>query len=171
MRVSMSPTRRCNCTAATAIFASTVWRRSCAISGCTASWREPTKSCGWSSAEPQERDRQGIRHLLNVALFGLASALLQIFARYSRYVSVLKWLTISLFAYVAVALVVNVPWLTVVHDMVLPKVTFSADYLTTVVALLGTTISPYLFFWQAEEEVEETKERSGAMPLDRAPEQ
>ena len=109
--------------------------------------------------------------MLYVVLFGALSGLLQIFARYSRYVSVLKWLTLSLFAYVAVALVVHVPWLTVAHDLVLPKIEFKADYLTTVVALLGTTISPYLFFWQAEEEVEETKERPGAIPLDRAPEQ
>jgi Mn2+/Fe2+ NRAMP family transporter len=72
---------------------------------------------------------------------------------------------------VAVALVVHVPWGTVLHSMVVPQVSFKADYLTVVVALLGTTISPYLFFWQAEEEVEETKERPGAVPLDRAPEQ
>jgi NRAMP (natural resistance-associated macrophage protein)-like metal ion transporter len=109
--------------------------------------------------------------MLYVILFGVASALLQIFARYSRYVSVLKWLTLSLFAYIAVALVVNVPWLTVLKGMVLPQVQFKTEYLTTVVALLGTTISPYLFFWQAEEEVEETKEREGARPLERAPEQ
>ena len=109
--------------------------------------------------------------LLYVVLFGALTGLLQVFARYSRYVSVLKWLTVSLFAYVGVALVVHVPWGTVVYDMVLPKIQWKAEYLTTVVAVLGTTISPYLFFWQAEEEVEETKERYGARPLERAPEQ
>jgi NRAMP (natural resistance-associated macrophage protein)-like metal ion transporter len=109
--------------------------------------------------------------LLYVALFGIVSALLQVFARYSRYVSVLKWLTLSLFAYVAVALVVKVPWGTVLYRMVWPKLEFNAGYLTVVVAVLGTTISPYLFFWQAEEEVEDTKERDGAKPLERAPEQ
>ncbi len=109
--------------------------------------------------------------LLYVALFGLVSGLLQIFARYSRYVSVLKWLTLSLFAYIAVALVVHVPWGTVAYRMVVPKIEFKAEYLTVVVAVLGTTISPYLFFWQAEEEVEDTKERDGAKPLERAPEQ
>ncbi len=109
--------------------------------------------------------------MLYVVLFGAVSGLLQIFARYSRYVSVLKWLTLSLFAYVGVALVVHVPWLRVLQGMVLPKIQFNAAYLTVVVALLGTTISPYLFFWQAEEEVEDTKERDGAKPLERAPEQ
>jgi Mn2+/Fe2+ NRAMP family transporter len=109
--------------------------------------------------------------MLYVILFGLASALLQIFARYSRYVSVLKWLTLSLFAYIGVALVVHVPWGTVAYNLVLPKIQLKAEYLTVVVAVLGTTISPYLFFWQAEEEVEDTKERPGAKPLQRAPEQ
>jgi Mn2+/Fe2+ NRAMP family transporter len=109
--------------------------------------------------------------MLYVILFGLVSGLLQIFARYARYVSVLKWLTLSLFAYIGVALVVHVPWLTVLKGMVWPHIQPKADYLTVVVALFGTTISPYLFFWQAEEEVEDTKERPGARPLERAPEQ
>jgi NRAMP (natural resistance-associated macrophage protein)-like metal ion transporter len=107
--------------------------------------------------------------LLYVAAFGLVSALLQVFSRYSRYVSVLKWLCISLFAYPAVALVVHLPWAEVAQGLVLPKIQFKTDYLTVVVGVLGTTISPYLFFWQAEEEVEETKERPGAIPLNRAP--
>ncbi|MEI9890504.1 MAG: divalent metal cation transporter [Caulobacteraceae bacterium] len=109
--------------------------------------------------------------MLYVAAFGLVSALLQVFARYSRYVSVLKWLTLSLFAYVGVVLVVKVPWGEVAHGLFLPAVQLNAAYLTVVVAVLGTTISPYLFFWQAEEEVEETKERPGAIPLNRAPSQ
>ncbi len=107
--------------------------------------------------------------LLYVAGFGLLSALLEIFARYSRYVSILKWLTLSLFAYVAVAFVVNISWATVAYNLVVPKIEFTAPYLTMVVAILGTTISPYLFFWQAEEEAEEVKERPGAIPLGRAP--
>ena len=109
--------------------------------------------------------------LIYVAAFGLASALLEIFARYSRYVSILKWLTLSLFAYVAVAFVVNIPWRTVAYSLVVPDISFDPVYLTVVVAILGTTISPYLFFWQAEEEAEEVKERIGAIPLGRAPEQ
>ena len=109
--------------------------------------------------------------LLYVAGFGLVTVLLETFSRYSRYVSVLKWLTVSLFAYVAVALVVHVPWGLVGHSLIVPRITWSAAYLTAVVAILGTTISPYLFFWQAEEEVEEVKERPKAKPLERAPEQ
>ncbi len=109
--------------------------------------------------------------LLYVALFALASLLLEVFVRYSRYVSVLKWLTLSLFAYVGVAFVVDMPWATVARHLVMPALSWHADYLTVVVAILGTTISPYLFFWQAESEVEECKERTGARPLIRAPEQ
>ena len=109
--------------------------------------------------------------LLYVAAFGTATVLLEIFVSYSRYVAVLKWLTLSLFAYVAVALIVDVPWRLVGHSLIVPRIGWSAAYLTSVVALLGTTISPYLFFWQAEEEVEEVKERPDAKPLERAPEQ
>jgi len=109
--------------------------------------------------------------LLYVALFAVLSVVLETFVRYSRYVSVLKWLTLSLFAYVGVALVVPIPWLTVAHQLVVPHISLDAGYLTVVVAILGTTISPYLFFWQAEEEVEDVKERQGAKPLSRAPEQ
>ncbi len=109
--------------------------------------------------------------LLYVALFGLVSVLLEVFSRYSRYVSVLKWLTLSLFAYVGVAFIVQIPWRTVGYNLVVPQVAFNGPYLTAVVAVLGTTISPYLFFWQAEEEVEEVKERPDAKPLVRAPEQ
>jgi NRAMP (natural resistance-associated macrophage protein)-like metal ion transporter len=107
--------------------------------------------------------------MIYVALFGLVTALLQVFSRYSRYVSILKWLTLSLFAYPAVAMVVHIPWPEVARGLVLPAIQFKTDYLTVVVGVLGTTISPYLFFWQAEEEVEETKERPGAIPLNRAP--
>ena len=109
--------------------------------------------------------------LAYVALFAVITVLLEVFTRYSRYVSVLKWLTLSLFAYVGVAFVVHIPWGTVVHNLVVPHVAFTASYLTAMVALLGTTISPYLFFWQAEEEVEEVKERTDAKTLERAPEQ
>jgi NRAMP (natural resistance-associated macrophage protein)-like metal ion transporter len=109
--------------------------------------------------------------LLYVALFGVVTVLLEVFSRYSRYVSVLKWLTLSLFAYVGVAFVVDIPWATVGYNLLVPHVSWDASYLTAIVAVLGTTISPYLFFWQAEEEVEEVKERPDAKPLERAPEQ
>lgn len=107
--------------------------------------------------------------MLYVAAFGLLTVLLEVFVRYARYVSVLKWLCLSLFAYVAVAFVVHVPWPVMLHRLVAPHIVWSADYLTVVVAVLGTTISPYLFFWQAEEEVEEARERQGAKPLRRDP--
>jgi Mn2+/Fe2+ NRAMP family transporter len=100
--------------------------------------------------------------LAYVAAFALLFVVLEIFVRYSRYVSVLKWLTLSLFAYVGVALMVHVPWATVGYHLVVPNISLSPGYLTVVVAILGTTISPYLFFWQAEEEVEEVKERPDA---------
>ena len=104
-----------------------------------------------------------------IVAFGLASMLLEIFARYSRYVVWLKWLTLSLFAYVGVAFVVQLPWASVGYHLVVPDISFKADYLTTVVAILGTTISPYLFFWQAEEEADETHDRTDAKPLERDP--
>ena len=109
--------------------------------------------------------------LLYVALFGVISVLLEVFVRYARYVQFLKWLTVSLFSYVGVAFVVHMPWAEVARNTFIPHISLKPGYLTVVVALLGTTISPYLFFWQAESEVEEVKERDDAMPLERAPEQ
>ena len=109
--------------------------------------------------------------LVYVVAFGVLSVLLEVFSRYSRYVSILKWLTLSLFAYVGVAFVVHMPWAEALHDLVVPHITFDGPQLTVIVALLGTTISPYLFFWQAEEEVEEVEERPLAQPLSRAPAQ
>ena len=93
------------------------------------------------------------------------------FVRYSRYASILRWLTLSLFAYVATVFAVGVPWGEVARDLVLPHFTWSGSYLTVVVAIFGTTISPYLFFWQAAEEVEDEKENPEAKPLVKAPEQ
>ena len=109
--------------------------------------------------------------LFYVALFAVVTVLLEVFVRYSRYVSVLKWLTLALFSYVGVAFVVHVDWAQVGWHLIAPKIQWTAVYLTSLVAILGTTISPYLFFWQAEEEVEEVKEREGAKPLLRAPRQ
>jgi NRAMP (natural resistance-associated macrophage protein)-like metal ion transporter len=109
--------------------------------------------------------------LLYVCLFALASALLEIFTRYSRYVSVLKWLCLSLGSYVICAFVVDTPWKTVGLSLIWPPLSRKADYVMAIVAVLGTTISPYLFFWQAQEEVEDGKERKGSRPLIRAPEQ
>ena len=106
-----------------------------------------------------------------VAAFAVVTVLLEVFVRYSRYVSVLKWLTLSLFAYVATALVSGVAWREVATHLAVPHIQWTGAYLTVIVAVLGTTISPYLFFWQAEQEVEDTQERTGSRPLLRAPEQ
>lgn len=96
----------------------------------------------------------GDRHWLTGG-FALLSLLLQVFVPYHRYVSLLKWLTLSLFAYVGVVLLVGLPWMTVARALVMPSLTFDARTATTIVALLGTTISPYLFFWQAAQELED----------------
>ena len=109
--------------------------------------------------------------LLYVAGFGVMSILLEIFVRYSRYVSILKWLSLSLFAYVATVFAVRVSWSDVAYHLIVPQISWNAGYLTVVVAVFGTTISPYLFFWQAGEEVENEKEDPEAKPLKRAPDQ
>ena len=108
---------------------------------------------------------------LYTAVFAVIIVLLEVFVRYSRYASVLKWLTISLFAYVATVFVVGAPWGSVATSLVIPQIQWSGSYLTVVVAVFGTTISPYLFFWQASEEVEEQKEEPTAKPLLKAPDQ
>jgi Mn2+/Fe2+ NRAMP family transporter len=102
--------------------------------------------------------------------FGLFVALLEIFISYQRYAAILKWLCLSLFTYVAVLFVVHVP-LSALHDLVLPKLDWKPEYLTAIVAILGTTISPYLFFWQAEQEVEEEECDAEKAPLLQAPQQ
>jgi NRAMP (natural resistance-associated macrophage protein)-like metal ion transporter len=109
--------------------------------------------------------------LLYVAAFAAVTVLLEVFMRYARYASVLRWLTLSLFAYVGTVFAVGVPWMTVARNLVLPHLEFSGSYLTVVVAIFGTTISPYLFFWQAGEEVEDEKEDPAAQPLVKAPRQ
>src|SRR3984885_8741280 len=107
--------------------------------------------------------------LIFVAAFAIVTVLLEVFMRYSRYASVLRWLALSLLAYVATVFAVDVPWLTVARNLVVPHIRFSGDYLAIVVAIFGTTISPYLFFWQAAEEVEDEKEDPKAEPLIEAP--
>src|ERR1700730_14160207 len=90
-----------------------------------------------------------------VVLFGVFCVAAQIFLQYARYVQLLKWLTLTLFAYVAALAAVNVPWLEALLGIVVPSVTWSSSYFTTLVAIAGTTISPYLFFWQAAQEAQE----------------
>jgi Mn2+/Fe2+ NRAMP family transporter len=107
--------------------------------------------------------------LAYVAGFGLLTLVLEVFVRYARYVAFLKWMTLSLFAYVGVAFIVQVPWATVAERLVLPRIKLDASAFTVIVAVFGATISPYLFFWQAGEEVEDVRERPGAKPLERDP--
>jgi NRAMP (natural resistance-associated macrophage protein)-like metal ion transporter len=103
--------------------------------------------------------------ILYVLFFGVTSVVAQIFMDYKRYVSVLKWLTLSLFAYVAALAFAHVSWGEALAGVLVPKLTWSADYFTTIVAIFGTTISPYLFFWQASQEAEEQRVDPRKHPL------
>jgi NRAMP (natural resistance-associated macrophage protein)-like metal ion transporter len=97
--------------------------------------------------------------LVYAAGFGVLCVALEIFISYRRYVVVLKWLTLSLFAYVAVVLTVKVPWAVALRGALIPQLAFDRDHAMALIAVLGTTISPYLFFWQAGQEVEELHRR------------
>lgn len=107
---------------------------------------------------------------LLVTAFALTSFCLQIFTPYARYARYLKWLALVLFAYIASAFLAHLNWVDVIKHATIPAVTFSKDELLMVCALLGTTISPYLFFWQSSQQVEErilegkltVEERQGA---------
>ncbi|GHF58443.1 NRAMP (natural resistance-associated macrophage protein)-like metal ion transporter [Deinococcus metalli] len=109
--------------------------------------------------------------LLYSAVLAGASVLLQVYVPYSRYTRILKWLTVSLFAYVATVFVVRVPWGEALRATVWPHLTWQASSVQALVAVLGTTISPYLFFWQASEEVSEMDTHELERPLRVAPEQ
>lgn len=113
---------------------------------------------------------QGQHGLLASAYAG-GSLLLLVCMPYRRYVGVLKWLTLSILAYVGVALAAHVDWSQALRALVWPTMNWQRDYLTTLVAILGTTISPYLFFWQASQEVEEIRRVPSREPLCTAPEQ
>jgi NRAMP (natural resistance-associated macrophage protein)-like metal ion transporter len=103
-----------------------------------------------------------------VVVFAVAGVLLQLFVSYPRYARILKWLTLSLFAYVGVLLVVHTDWKAAALGLVVPR-DLGRDALLTIVALLGTTISPYLFFWQSSQEAEEIANSPGQRPIRRAP--
>src|SRR5260370_41765124 len=108
---------------------------------------------------------------LYVILFAAGCASLEIYSTYTRYVTFLKWTTLSLFAYVATALIVHVPWGEVAYDTIVPQFAWQRDYIVVIVAVLGTTISPYLFFWQASEEAEDERVNPAAHPFAEAPEE
>jgi NRAMP (natural resistance-associated macrophage protein)-like metal ion transporter len=108
---------------------------------------------------------------LYAVLFAAISLLLQMFVSYERYARYLKWLTLVLLAYVAVLFVVEVDWVQAAKQLVMPQFPLTGDSFTVVVAILGTTISPYLMFWQSSQEVEEIDRRPDAKPLKHEPRQ
>jgi Mn2+/Fe2+ NRAMP family transporter len=107
----------------------------------------------------------GVNRHLMTAFFVFGTLLLQMFVPYHRYVFFLKWLTVSLLAYAAVLFTVHVPWGQVALRTVWPSFTPNASAAAVVVGVFGTTISPYLFFWQASEEVEDMQANHGSAPL------
>jgi Mn2+/Fe2+ NRAMP family transporter len=109
--------------------------------------------------------------ILYVAVFGYVSVLAQIFLEYRRYVAILKWLTLVLFAYVIALAVLKVSWAQALRGVLIPNIQWNSTFLTTLVALLGTTISPYLFIWQSSQEAEEQRIAPDKKPLKQAPSQ
>ena len=105
----------------------------------------------------------GGKHVFTVAL-AIFSLILQLYIPYHRYSSALKWLTLVLFAYVALIFMIDIDWKAALHGLVIPSLSGSGA-LTAIVAIFGTTISPYLFFWQAAQEVEEIDQVAKRAPL------
>ncbi|MGA2493788.1 MAG: Nramp family divalent metal transporter [Roseiarcus sp.] len=108
---------------------------------------------------------------LYVVGFAVGSALLEVFVSYERYVSILKWTSFALLAYVAVALVVHVPWGLVLYRTFVPNFSLTKDYVVTVVAVLGTTITPYCFFWQSSQEAQDERLDPATQALIATPEE
>ncbi|MEO8628756.1 MAG: Nramp family divalent metal transporter [Betaproteobacteria bacterium] len=104
----------------------------------------------------------GSAHIYSVA-FGVLCLILQVVLPYQTYVTYLKWLTLSLLSYVAVVFTINVPWAQVLERLVFPHLTWNNATVTLIVAVFGTTISPYLFFWQAAQEQEDLRSAGGAV--------
>jgi NRAMP (natural resistance-associated macrophage protein)-like metal ion transporter len=111
------------------------------------------------------------RATLFTIVFGVLSVLAIFFIPYTIYAKYLKWLTVSLFAYFGVAFFVRISWREVASATLIPHMSFSSESFVTLIAVLGTTISPYLFFWQASQEAEEVKNNRGEKALKRAPAQ
>jgi Mn2+/Fe2+ NRAMP family transporter len=106
-----------------------------------------------------------------LVLYSVISTAGQMFLHHSRYVAILKWLTLSLFAYFATLCVVHVPWTDVLKGLIWPQFQAGQEFWLMVAAILGTTISPYLFFWQSAQEVEDTKAEPVREPLRHRPSQ
>jgi NRAMP (natural resistance-associated macrophage protein)-like metal ion transporter len=106
-----------------------------------------------------------------ILFFGLICTVTQVLLSHRLYILVLKWLTLGLLSYFGVLAVVEVNWAQVARAVIVPHWSFDTQFWLMVLALLGTTISPYLFFWQAAQEVEDTKAHSQQLPLRRKPSQ
>jgi NRAMP (natural resistance-associated macrophage protein)-like metal ion transporter len=100
-----------------------------------------------------------VPHIFLVVLFTAGMASLEVFVPYHKYSRVLRWLCMSLLSYVLVLFIVKVQWADVVRGLLVPEFTFNKITIAALIALFGTTISPYLFFWQTSEEVEELHEK------------
>jgi NRAMP (natural resistance-associated macrophage protein)-like metal ion transporter len=96
-----------------------------------------------------------VNFYLAVVVFAIVIVTMEIFVGYHIYIKFLKWLTISVFAYIATGFMIHPDWMNVFKNSFIPHIYFSKDYVFAMVAVFGTTITPYLFFWQASEEVEE----------------
>lgn len=99
----------------------------------------------------------GLNFYLSVLIFAFISIIFEVFIGYHIYVKILKWLTVSVFAYIFTGIIIRPDWTAVFRNLIIPYFSFDKEYLFAVVAVFGTTITPYLFFWQASEEVEENK--------------
>src|SRR3989440_6856019 len=108
---------------------------------------------------------------LYVVILGTVSVAAIVFMTYARYVSLLKWMTLSLFAYVAALFAIKVPWGEALLGLFVPRIVWSHEFFTTLLAIFGTTISPYLFFWQASQEAEDQRINRLQRPLVTAPHQ
>lgn len=104
-------------------------------------------------------------------LFGVICVFAQLYFDYRRYIAILKWMTLSLFAYVGVVLIVDMPWRDVAIGVFIPHIQLNPTYMAAMVGVFGTTISPYLFFWQSTQEAEDVIANPNAQPLLDAPEQ
>jgi NRAMP (natural resistance-associated macrophage protein)-like metal ion transporter len=90
-----------------------------------------------------------------IVLVGLFGLLLQVYIPYKKFAAVLKWLVVTLFAYIITGFIIHMNWATLFRDGLVPHIVFSKNEILLITAILGTTISPYLFFWQTSQEVEE----------------
>jgi NRAMP (natural resistance-associated macrophage protein)-like metal ion transporter len=108
----------------------------------------------------------GVSFIYWLVAVTILSVVLQVFIPYKKYSNVLKYLTFSLFAYIATVFIVHQDWRAIAIATIVPSISLNKDYLLNIVAILGTTISPYLFFWQSNEEVEEEVESGKIRDLD-----